>query len=376
MIGPPSRLASIALIGLVFFVPTIAGETDGVILSEVHLIGTNRLTTDDLVRGLQFRVGELTTRHDLIRSCRRLKELRLFESSACAIRIKGHNAWLTVSVKDTNGLPVVFNNFVWTTRENLLARLNREIPLFMPELPASSGLTEEIARVLEQIGNEEGIKAHVRYDNSFWTERGMNVFYVEGISTPVTALQIKDENAPPPEEVLKWSQFYVKEDFSAARLTWVIRWVVRDLYQPRGYLRAAVGEPVVQFLGESEGKYPVRVILPISSGDRYVFDSVRFQGLAQDAPSLLSKWKLKPGDPYDQAYVDQFIFKEILSAPWATRSTTERSIAVPCAAIDAATKKVKLTVLVEVRKKTHSNSQLFDGGCDGIMETLTFSPSP
>ena len=253
--------------------------------------------------------------------------------------------------------------------------MKRELPLFMPKLPESSGLTNDIVRVLEQVVNEHGIKASVRYDDSFWTLRGMNVFFIEGISTPVTALQIEGENQPPPDELLKWSQFYTKEDFSAARLTWVIRWVIRDLYKPRGYLRPVVGEPIVQFLGERDGTYPVRVILPISSGDRYTFDSVKFEGLAKEhAASLLPKWKLRPGDPYDKAYVDGFIFKEILSAPWAQHSKTESDVALPCTKIDGATKKVSLTVTVEAPKKAYPGTQQFDEECGGGMGTLTFPP--
>ena len=270
----------------------------------------------------------------------------------------------------------MFNNLVWMTREELLARLKQELPLFMPTLPESSGLINDIVRVLEQVVNEHGIKASVRYDDSFWTLRGMNVFFIEGISTPVTALQIEGENQPAPDELLKWSQFYTKEDFSAARLTWVIRWVIRDLYKPRGYLRPVAGEPIVQFLGERDGTYPVRVILPISSGDVYTFDSVKFEGLAKEhAASLLPKWKLRPDDPYNTAYVDGFITKEILSAPWAQHSKTEADVALPCAKIDGATKKVSLTVTVEAPKKAYPSRQQSDEECSGGMTVLTFPPA-
>jgi hypothetical protein len=145
-------------------------------------------------------------------------------------------------------MPVVFDNLVWTQKAELLARLKQEIPLFMPNLPESCGLTNYIIRVLQEIVNERGINASLRYDDQFWTLRGMNVFYVGGISTPVTSLEIHGNNAPSSEELAKWSRFYTKEDSSAARLTWVVNWVKRDLYKPRGYLKPVVGEPVVQFL--------------------------------------------------------------------------------------------------------------------------------
>jgi outer membrane protein assembly factor BamA len=375
------RLVSVFLFGFVLSVPRVACVTDALVLSEVRLVGTGHLTPEDVVRGLDLKLGEATTRQSLLRACDHFRQLKLFRSSQCRYTIHGHNISLTIFVKEkwagmSNGMPVVFNNFVWTTREELLARLKHEIPLFMSELPESSGLTNDIIRVLQQVVSERGIKAAVRYDDSFWTLRGMNVFHIEGISTPVTALRIEGENAPPVEEILKWSQFYTKEDFSAARLTWVIQWVIRDLYKPRGYLRPVMGEPVVQFLGENKGTYPVRVILPISAGDLYTFDSVKFKGIAKEhEASLLSKWKLRSGDPYDKSYVDGFITNEILGAPWAMRSKTESDDALPCAEIDGATKKVRLTVTVEEPKKTYPGTQhIIDGECGAVMKALALPP--
>jgi outer membrane protein assembly factor BamA len=351
-----------------------ATASDSQILTEVHLIGTNRLSTDDVVRGLGLKLGEATTRQDLRSACDHFKRINIFHSLNCHYRVKGHSAYLTIFVDDKqDGLPIVFDNFVWTTKGELVAQLKREIPLFMDRLPESSGLTNDIIHVLEQVTSEHGIKAQVKYDDHFWTERGMNVFYIDGISTPVTLLQIEGINSPSSEVLEEWSKFYTKENFSAARLTWVIRWILRDLYFARGYLHPTVREPVIESLGEKEGTYPVRVVLPVLSGAQYKFDSVQFEGLAKEHSEFLhSKWKLKMGDPYDEGYVSSFTFDEILSAPWARHSKTEADVALPCARINEASKTVSLTITVEVPKKTYPAVEQGHEECGGIMSTLTF----
>lgn len=366
------RAVRVFVIELLCFLPTISSGAETLVLSEVHLAGTDQLTVEDVVRGLSLKLGEPTIRQNLVTACKNFRKLQLFWSTDCRLTIHGRSVVLDINVEG-EGMPVVFNNFVWTTRAELSTRLKREIPLFKPRLPESCGLTSSILRVLQQVVDGRGIKGSVRYDDSFWTIRGMNVFYIDGVSTPVAALQIDGENAPAPEEVLKWSQFYTKEDFSAARLTWVIDWVKRDLYKPRGYLRPIVAEPIVQFLGEKDGTYPVRVILPISSGDLYTFDSVKFDGLAKEhTASLLSKWKLQPGDPYNKAYVDGFITNEILSAPWARHSKTETDDALPCAMIDGDTKKVSLTITVQPPKKTYSGARAIDDECGAVEKIIIF----
>jgi outer membrane protein assembly factor BamA len=367
-------IVPILLAAYMLFLSGAATASDSPILTEVHLIGTNRLSTDDVVRGLGLKLGEATTRQDLRRACDHLKRINIFHSLNCHYRVKGHSASLTIFVDDKqDGLPIVFDNFVWTTKEELVTRLKQELPLFMDRLPQSSGLTNDIIRVLEQVTSEHGIKAQVEYDDHFWTERGMNVFYIDGISTPVSSLQIEGTDAPSSEKLEEWSKFYTKENFSAARLTWVVRWILRDLYFTRGYLHPTVGEPVIESLGEREGTYPVRVILPVVSGAQYKFDSVQFEGLAKEHSEFLhSKWKLKMGDPYDEAYVSSFTFDEILNATWARHSKTEADVALPCARINEASKTVSLTITVEVPKKTYPAVEQGHEECGGIMSTLTF----
>jgi len=202
----------------------------------------------------------------------------------------------------------------------------------------------------------------------------MNVFLVDGISTPVRSLEIEGENAPATSEVLRFSEFYRKENFSAARLTWVQNFVLRDLYAPRGYLRAKIQQSIVQPLPEENGAYPVRVVLHISSSHLYTFDSVRFEGLAREhAATLLAKWALKPGDPYDPAYVKEFCSKEILSSTWARHSSTETDVALPCAMLDEDRKAVALTITVAKPKKTYRYKRV-EGGyeCGEILGTLSF----
>lgn len=321
-----------------------------------------------------MKLGEATTEQNILQACYQFKQLKIFDSWHCRYHVAGRNLSMTISVNDKwGGTPVVFDNFVWTTQKDLSARVKHELPLFMTGLPLHSGLVDDIIHVLEQVAAEHGIKSPVRY-SEWWTNRGLNVFFIEGLPTPVTSLQIEGENAPPPEEVQKWSESYRKEDFSAARLTWIIGFIKRDLYAPRGYLRPVVGEPTIQPLAEKDGKYPVRVIIPISSGALYTFDSVRFEGLAKEhSASLLAKWKLQAGAPYNTAYVDSFISDEILRAPWGQHSKTESAVVNPCAKIDEPSQKVSLTITVEAPKKTYRYQPPMKGDyeCGTRMGTLT-----
>lgn len=73
--------------------------------------------SEDVVRGLNLKLGEATTRQNLLSACDHFRQLKLFPSSQCHYKVHGHNVSLTVFVDEKwPGMPVVFDNFVWTTR--------------------------------------------------------------------------------------------------------------------------------------------------------------------------------------------------------------------------------------------------------------------
>lgn len=235
-------LACIILLGPILTMPVVVFGAESLTLSHVRLVGTNRLSGDDVARGLDLKLGGATTRQQILHACDRFRKLRPFQSSHCRYHVEGQSLSLTISVEDKGAAPVVFDNFVWTTRGKLLTRLRHELPLFMPNLPIRTGLANDIIRVLQQVAAEHGIRAPVRY-STFWAGKGMNDFYVDGISTPIVSLRIEGENLPPPKQIQKWSNFCRTQNFSAAMLKWWTIQILDDLYHPRGYLCAAARNP-------------------------------------------------------------------------------------------------------------------------------------
>jgi outer membrane protein assembly factor BamA len=324
-------------------------------LARIEIKGTTRLSSDDVAAGLNLKIGKEITRDELKRACARFDKLKLFDSARCEYHIEETNAALSVMVKDpSTGLSVVFDNFVWLTRGELLARLKREIPLFMSELPEQNGLIGDIIRVLEKVAKEHGIEAKIAYDDRFWVIRGMAVFYITDFSAPVSSFQIEGENSPSPEEFQNWSKSRNDENYSAARLTRTIDLLIRDFYSTRGFIHPVVGMPRVECLTQKDSAYPVQVIIPISSGELYKFGSVEFEGLTKPHVSfLLAKWKLDPGAPYDDSYVKHFVFEEILNQSWGMQSKNESRDVSVCSQPDETNKKVDVTIKVESRKRVY-----------------------
>jgi len=346
---------------------TAAPEAPEFVLAGATISGSQNLSPDDLLRGLDLKAGSSVTRQTLQQDCGRLDRLRLFYSENCGVRIDGRNLWIDVRVLPAAGPPLMFENFVWTTRKDLLARLKQELPLFTPEIPTDSALNPDIIRVLNKVVAERGILGHVEVDK-FWADKGGggHVFTIVGVKAPVVACIVEGGDAPSAEQVANALPGCARDDFSMPLLNWIAESIVTDLYDSRGYLQPVLEEPIVQFLGERDGKFPVRVVFPISPGPQYRFHSVSFEGIAKShSAELLAHWKLKPGDIYDTAYVSDFEFNSILSRPWAQHSSTSSDTVEPCELVDEVNRTVSLTLTVTVPKKQETFSPQKQRACGG-----------
>ena len=164
-------------------------------LAGVRVSGTQDLSGDDVLRGLNLHIGERTTEDGLHAVCDHLIGLRVFYALSCTSHVEGRAIWFDVTVKGDPEPPLIFDNFVWMTRKALITRLKKELPLFTPEVPYDSALTPKILHVLNQVVAERGIKGSVE-QSRFWVDRIGNVFVVNGISVPVISCEIEGENAP------------------------------------------------------------------------------------------------------------------------------------------------------------------------------------
>ncbi len=319
-------------------------------LAGARTSGTADLSPTDLLRGLDLQVGDGVAWDELLAKCNELENKKAFNGFSCGPRVDGKSIWLDLAIRDVPVPPLIFDNFVWTSRAALIARVKRQVPLFTPQIPYESTLNVDVIKALNRILSEDGVKGTVDHPQ-FWISRGMNVFVVEGITVPVVACAIEGENAPSSADVQRWAHVADGWTLSIAELNWRLGFAVRDLYNSRGYLHPSVQEPRVQFLGKSGGKFPVKVIIRISSGPQYTFRSVNFAGRAKaHEGQLLSEWQLKPGDIYNDSYTSEFESNRILDQPWAQKDGTSSLTSSSCVVIDESGRSVSLTITVGLPK--------------------------
>jgi hypothetical protein len=321
-------------------------------LAGAHIRGNTDLTEEDLLRGFGLVKGGKISRAFADQLCDQLKGLKLFDQITCDVRVEDGKAWIDLSVQ--NFMPVVFDNFVWTTPEKLVRRLKQKVPLFMMHMGWGEGLNDEIVRALDETLVEDGIKGQV-YHDTFWDERGGLDYRVKGVQEPVVECRIEGPNPPARAAFDSWEKFCRSEDYSAAGLAFSLSFAIDDLYRSRGYMRPQVGNPETELMPSKDASYPVRVIFKIDSGPQYKFESITFTGmLASHAETLKSQWQPKPGDVFDEAYVKNFGQSSILSQPWAANSDKSSDDLVICETTDPVRDTIAVSISLEKPKKSET----------------------
>ena len=267
-------------------------------LASIQVSGSHRLPADQVAVVSGLSIGQSVTVQDLQSAADRLSELGLFDHVTYEYQTTSETIAVTFVVEETAKLrPCVFDNFVWMPTEELLSRLQAEIPLFTGVAPPGGYLIEEIQRVLQKLLAERGVRARVTHLAPMSDAGGINLFRVEGVSLPVAALQFRGADKLGEGRLREASQPLLAQNFSRGFLSAFVRGTLEPLYRSRGYLRASFHEPDIEYLGEAEEAHLVRVTLTVDERDPYRVREIHWQGnhvLSQ--AELEKKVSVRPGD--------------------------------------------------------------------------------
>lgn len=270
-------------------------------LASIQISGSNRLPPDGVAAASGLSIGQSVGVQDLQSAADRLSELGLFDHVTYEYETTSETISVTFVVEETAKLrPCEFDNFVWLPREELLAQLKAEIPLFTGVAPPGGYVIEEIQRVLQKLLTERDVRARVTHLAPMSDTGGINLFRIEGVSLPVAALQFRGADKLGEGRLREASQPLLAQNFSRTFLSAFISRTLVPFYRSRGYLRATFREPEVEYLGEAEGAYPVRVALTVDERDPYRVREIRWVGNQVLSQAELEKRvSLRPGDIAD-----------------------------------------------------------------------------
>ncbi len=185
-------------------------------------------------------------------------------------------------------VPVVFDNFVWFTEEELRDAVRRKVPSFDGAAPPGGAMTEAIKTALRDLLQSRKIEGAIEYmPAADAANRLEHLFTVKGAGLRVCEVHYPGAGGIPERELIENSSGIFNNEYSRTFVASYVEATLLPLYRERGRLRASYRTPQAQPLSNAECEAGVSVTIPIEEGVIYTWERAVWNGNHAFTPAEL-----------------------------------------------------------------------------------------
>src|SRR2546425_685827 len=188
-----------------------------VTLRRVEIVGLKRLNAQQVIDLSGLKVGDTTKRDAIDAAAQKLMDSGLFKKLGYRMSIKGDEAIVTFEVEEAmRNLPVVFENFVWFSEQEIARAIRQDVPFFDGTAPEAGATADKIAAALRRLLQQKNISGQVEFLPYVDTATGKVelLFTVKGVKIPVCSLHFPGAEAIAETDLIKAAQPLLKSDYS------------------------------------------------------------------------------------------------------------------------------------------------------------------
>ena len=287
-------------------------------LRRVEFVGLKKLTQQQAIDASGLKIGATVTPAVIDAAAEKLMASGLFRKLGYKLRTTAVDATVIFEAEElSRNLPVVFENFVWFTEDEIARAIRQDVPFFDGTAPEAGTTTDKIAAALQRLLSQKKLPGRVEHMPYANLAKGTQeiMFTVEGVKIPVCSLHFPGAAAIPEADLIKASQALLKSDYSKKDATGFANYTLYLLYRHLGYLRAEFRQPTAA-LEESPGSCVggVSLTIPVDEGVVYSWGAADWSGnqilTNEDLTAALA---MTPGEVADGVKIDKGL-KEVRKA--------------------------------------------------------------
>src|SRR5215212_2076588 len=242
MTATPVRILSTIFVSLLVTTAVFAQSARKI--SAIETEGLQTLTSETVIATSGLKIGETFSVDATDAAAERLLKSGLFKRVAYRTRTAGANITITFQLEEAKGQlsPVVFDNFIWFSDEELAAAIKREVPAFNGSAPDVGDTTDAIKKALQNLLTERKLPGEVEYN---LTERE-HLFRVIGVPMKICTLHFPGAQSVPEEKLIEATRSSMDLEYSRQSAATFPKFGLYPIYRERGHLRASFGPPVVK----------------------------------------------------------------------------------------------------------------------------------
>lgn len=281
-------------------------------LEKVEVSGLKRLSEEEVVGRSGLETGQLVDVAALDAAAEQLIGTGLFTRLSYRYRTQGEAATVLFEVEEAkreSNIPVVFDNFVWFSEEEIARAVKTQLPSFDGTAPETDGAVASITRALAQLLRERKIPAQVEYTSSASVAGtdAKHIFSASGVRVPVCAVQYPGAEALAEKELISNSKPVLNADYSREFMQGFAEGTLKPLYRQRGHLRVNFKQPSATLAAETDKcKGGASVAVPVEEGPAYSWERAEWEGnSALSAAELDAVFGMKAGELADGLKIDK-----------------------------------------------------------------------
>jgi len=300
-------LSCFVLIIMTFAIVSAQART----IAKIQAEGLKQLSIEEVVATSGLRNGTPFSLAALDAAAQRLVDSGLFDKVGYRTTTRGNQIIIIFQlVEKSNGQsPVVFDNFVWFTNEELTAAVKREVPSFNGTASDAGHMTDDIKRALQNLLNEHHIAGKVEYSPE---QLGINsskqehVFSVSGAPIPICSLHFPGAKNVSEDELISSSKQLTDESYSFKAAVAYSQYTLFPIYRSVGQLRAKFSPPIVKVDPSPKCKGGIDLTIPVEEGPIYLWDKSEWTGNKVMTPAELdAALAMKSGEVANGSKIDR-----------------------------------------------------------------------
>jgi outer membrane protein insertion porin family len=256
--------------------------------------GLQTLTTETVIATSGLKIGETFSVEATDAAAERLVNSGLFKKVGYRTRTVGANVTITFQLEELKGQssPVVFDNFIWFTDEELTAAIIREVPSFNGSAPDVGNTNEAIKNALQKLLAERKLPGQVEYN---LTEHE-HLFRVAGAPTKICTLHFPGAKSVSETKLIEVTRSSMDLDYSRQSTKTFPLYGLYPIYRELGHLRASFGQPVAK-PQTNAGCEGVDLTISVNEGAIYSWAKTEWSGnQVLSAKELDDVLGMKPGE--------------------------------------------------------------------------------
>ncbi len=276
-------------------------------LDRVEFVGQKRLSVSQLTSLSELKPGQVVDANILDAAAGKLLQSGLLRKLSYRVRSAKGRATVTFVLEEAAAsLPVVFENFVWFSEEELASAIRADVPFYNGTAPATGETLDKITAALQRLLEQRRITGRVEAVPNLTGEKYQLIISVRGAKVPVCGLHFPGAKVISEAELIKASQPVLRAEYSQKDVAAFPQTSLLPLYRHLGYLRAQFQTPTTVFENSAQCPSGVVVTIPVAEGVAYTWGRSEWNGNEKlSVDELAAALGMNPGELADGLKIDK-----------------------------------------------------------------------